>query len=168
MLKELFNWFNEEKLLKRFKELNKQAERIAGDMHAAIANQKITISDLQQIREGAAMTRVTLDALLEQAKLYESQLNAVISREAEEVELMDDTRRRIVNYIDASNDAAMLAGNAADALLSTPEAAARLLTMFNPKVLRVACDILADKEDWATLGMLYDVAKDRLDGRRTE
>lgn len=161
----IFEWFKEEKLLKKFRALHSRAEKIAGEMAAEIATEQISVADLQVIHEEAIATRATLDSLLELVKLHELKLGAVVASRLEQIELMSDTRRDFLNYVDQTNDAATLAANAGDYFLSSPDAAAKLLTSFNPTVLRTALDILADNEDWETLGMLYDTAKKKLDGK---
>lgn len=164
-IRDIFNWFNEEKLLRRFQGLRATAEKISGDLQAQIIAEKLTVETLHEIQEEAISTRAALEALLDLARFHESKLAVVVAQEMEQVELMSGVRRKFTDYVDKTNDAAHLAGNATDALLSSPDAAAKMLAGFNPKVIKSAFDILADQEDWQTIGMVYDLAKDKLDGK---
>lgn len=164
-LSTVFTWFQEDKLLKKFQDLRSGAEKIAGDMAAEIATEKLSAIDWQSIYEEAVAASATMDALADLARHHRSKIGAVISTKKEQIELMTDTRRKFIDLWDRTNDAATIASNAGEYFLANPEAAAQLLAAFNPKVLRLACDILADREDWATLGMLSDVATAKLEGR---
>jgi len=158
----LFSWFNEEKIIKKIRDLNKEAEAISNVLQAQIEEQKINLAALSKTREEVISTRATLAALLELVTQTEASLGVIEARQMEGVEVLADTKDRSEAHFDKLANVVTVAGNAAVVVTSSPEAMAELFERAGVPVLMAAIDRLANDDQWQLIEEIRRIAAEKM------